>query len=65
MNVYSTTPNAFDDMTVEAATTMTRQAARALVLAIRVAHRGKNAENLHAVLQSRITTDVAVGILMG
>lgn len=64
MNVYSTTPNAFDDVTVEAATTLANQAARAVVLAIRVAYRSENTENLQAVLESRRTTDVAVGILM-
>lgn len=65
MNFYSTSPDAFDDMTVETGTALATQAAQALLLAPRMIDDGHHAKGLHGVLQSRTTIDLAVGIIMG
>jgi hypothetical protein len=64
LNLYSEKPNAFDASAVESAISYVRQASKGLRLAVLLAQRNDNADNLKRAMESRTIIDTAVGIII-
>jgi hypothetical protein len=64
LNLYSEKPNVFDASAVESAISYVRQASKGLRLAVLLAQRNDNADNLKRAMESRTIIDTAVGIII-
>jgi hypothetical protein len=64
LNLYSDSPNKFDEKAAAKARGYTREISQALRLAVRFSLHADSATNLRATLESRTTIDIAIGIVM-
>ncbi|MDQ0734490.1 GAF and ANTAR domain-containing protein [Arthrobacter agilis] len=65
LNLYSDIVDGFTPEAVRAAEVFAREASKSLRLAVRIAHLSEKADHLTSALESRTTTDLAAGIVMG
>ncbi|XAS67744.1 GAF and ANTAR domain-containing protein [Micrococcaceae bacterium Sec5.7] len=65
LNVFATTPDAFDPASVQSAELLAAQAQKAVRLAVRVGAGQQLAGDLRAAMESRTAIDLASGIIMG
>jgi len=65
LNLYAPDAHAFSGEDIELAEMYARQASKALLLAVRIAHLSDARNDLSSALQSRTVIDLAVGIIMG
>jgi GAF domain-containing protein len=65
LDVYTGTPNAYDQATVEVIQRQVAEASTILRLAVRLARHRDTEADLQAAMASRTTIDLAVGIIMG
>lgn len=65
LNVFATTPDAFDPVSIQSAELFAAQAQKAVRLAVRVGAGQQLASDLRAAMESRTAIDLASGIIMG
>lgn len=64
LNIYSSEPHGFTSEDIARANLFAEQAAKSLMIELRLARAEEARENLHAAMKSRTAIDVAVGVII-